>query len=531
MELQGEVGRWSSLTWCTSIGLVQRAKVQKLWALERSGASQGRNPTVSAPFDSGRGVVAFSRLTCPCKKKMTPQIITRHDTYGTVAGPAWVLVMVNGKEDEKNVPADVARSTRTKSRNIPSDPFFPGWTRGRKSRELTEGKRRRVNGERRSQVLYRPFAEATVLPFPSQALSLPLRSDAQGAASRHSSNRPVSSEKLVALELSAIRVINAVGFGMNAAEMFVYSIMEWILVLVLVLVLVAVSVRTFCFPLVRSAFCKKNAWGCILRSVDSFYYVCRLEMSFSTAVHLIPHPNKVDRGGEDAFFMSSYSGGVLGIADGVSGWAALDVDPALFSQELMLHASRLAEDEEANYDPQILMGKAHAATSSKGSATVILAMLDKAGTLKIASVGDCGLRVIHQGKVIFCTSPQDHYFDCPYQLSSETLTQTSLDAAVSSIQVTAGDTVVMGSDGLFDNVFDHEIVSTISTSDNVTNAAKALADLAREHSVDRNFDSPYSVEARNMGFDVPLWKKILGRKLTGGKPDDITVIVAQVTSS
>jgi protein phosphatase PTC7 len=41
--------------------------------------------------------------------------------------------------------------------------------------------------------------------------------------------------------------------------------------------------------------------------------------------------------------------------------------------------------------------KAHAATTSVGSATVIIAMLEKTGILKIASVGDCGLKVIRKG--------------------------------------------------------------------------------------------------------------------------------------
>lgn len=89
----------------------------------------------------------------------------------------------------------------------------------------------------------------------------------------------------------------------------------------------------------------------------------------------------------------------------------------------------------------------------------------------------------------------------------------------------------MGSDGLFDNIFDHEIVSTMASHTNVAEAAKALADLARNHSVDTKFDSPYSLEARARGFDVPSWKKFLGVKLTGGKLDDITVIVAQVIRS
>lgn len=80
--------------------------------------------------------------------------------------------------------------------------------------------------------------------------------------------------------------------------------------------------------------------------------------------------------------------------------------------------------------------------------------------LKIANVGDCGLKIIRKGtthvyftlpsffntsgfsflyininmislgQIIFSTSPQEHYFDCPYQLSSERVGQTFLDATV-----------------------------------------------------------------------------------------------------
>ncbi|CAK9164153.1 unnamed protein product [Ilex paraguariensis] len=96
----------------------------------------------------------------------------------------------------------------------------------------------------------------------------------------------------------------------------------------------------------------------------------RSEVLFCVGTHLIPHPNKVDKGGEDAFFVSSYSGGVIAVADGVSGWAEQNVNPALFSQELISNASHLVGDEEVNYDPRILIRKAHAATSSTGSATV-----------------------------------------------------------------------------------------------------------------------------------------------------------------
>uniref|UniRef100_A0A803PV04 Protein phosphatase n=1 Tax=Cannabis sativa TaxID=3483 RepID=A0A803PV04_CANSA len=257
----------------------------------------------------------------------------------------------------------------------------------------------------------------------------------------------------------------------------------------------------------------------------------RPTLSFCVGVHLIPHPSKVDRGGEDAFFVSSYKGGALAVADGVSGWAEQNVDPSMFPQELMTNFSDLVEDEEVNSDPQVLIRKAHAATSSIGSATVIVAILERNGILKIANVGDCGLRVIRAGRVVFSSIPQEHYFDCPYQLSSEVISQTYLDAKVSSMELIEGDTIIMGSDGLFDNVFDHEMISTLAQFKDVVEAAKALANLASIHAKDSDFDSPYALEARSRGFDIPWWKKILGRKLTGGKLDDITVIVGQVVSS
>ncbi|KAL3365145.1 hypothetical protein AABB24_010350 [Solanum stoloniferum] len=275
---------------------------------------------------------------------------------------------------------------------------------------------------------------------------------------------------------------------------------------------------------------RKNQSFLRCASSDSAPPPTRQEMSLSVGMYLIPHPNKVEKGGEDAFFVSSDDGEVIVVADGVSGWAEKNVDPALFSRELVANVSSLVGNVEVNDDPRILIKGAHAATSSIGSATVIVSVF-KNGILKIGSVGDCGLRVIRKGQMIFSTFPLEHYFDCPYQLSSESVTQTYLDAIVSTVNLQVGDTIVMGSDGLFDNIFDQEIVSVVTTNDDVSNAAKALADLARNHSVDTKFDSPFSLEARARGFDVPWWKKVFGMKFTGGKLDDITVIVGKVKTT
>ncbi|CAE6021135.1 unnamed protein product [Arabidopsis arenosa] len=269
----------------------------------------------------------------------------------------------------------------------------------------------------------------------------------------------------------------------------------------------------------------------LCRCAPSELQPLRPELSLSVGIHAIPHPDKVEKGGEDALFVSSYRGGVMAVADGVSGWAEQDVDPSLFSKELMANASRLVDDEEVRYDPGFLIDKAHTATTSRGSATIILAMLEEVGILKIGNVGDCGLKLLREGEIIFATTPQEHYFDCPYQLSSEGSAQTFLDASFSIVEVQKGDVIVMGSDGLFDNVFDHEIVSIVTKHTDVAESSRLLAEVASSHSRDTEFESPYALEARAKGFDVPLWKKVLGKKLTGGKLDDVTVIVAKVVSS
>ena len=47
---------------------------------------------------------------------------------------------------------------------------------------------------------------------------------------------------------------------------------------------------------------------------------------------MIPHPEKAEKGGEDAGYASlSY----LAVADGVGGWADSGVDPGLYSKKLI----------------------------------------------------------------------------------------------------------------------------------------------------------------------------------------------------
>ncbi|CAN6842484.1 unnamed protein product [Brassica oleracea] len=73
-------------------------------------------------------------------------------------------------------------------------------------------------------------------------------------------------------------------------------------------------------------------------------------------------------------------------------------------------------------------------------------MLEEVGVLNTGNVGDFFFLLFSCTSIIFSTTPQEYYFDCPYQLSSQGSGQTYLDA---SVNIYKGDVIVMGSYGLF----------------------------------------------------------------------------------
>lgn len=83
----------------------------------------------------------------------------------------------------------------------------------------------------------------------------------------------------------------------------------------------------------------------------------------------------------------------------------------------------------------------------------------------------------------------------------------------------------MGTDGLFDNVFDEDLKPCLHKEIKNTNgriwladptaAATCIGELAYQKSKDKRYESPFSIGAKKAG----KW-------YMGGKEDDITVIVA-----
>ena len=73
-------------------------------------------------------------------------------------------------------------------------------------------------------------------------------------------------------------------------------------------------------------------------------------------------------------------------------------------------------------------------------------------------------------------------------------------AQLLEVQVQSGDTIIVGTDGLFDNVFAEEVASLISFSrnrgDSPARAARVLADYTQNKSQDTTHMSPFAYAAQ-----------------------------------
>ncbi|GAA5813107.1 hypothetical protein MFLAVUS_006576 [Mucor flavus] len=242
--------------------------------------------------------------------------------------------------------------------------------------------------------------------------------------------------------------------------------------------------------------------------------------------------------GEDAYFRRSDA---IGVADGVGGWTGVSAaNAALYSRKLMHHAYMELErfdniDDPCFYhydeaDPVSILQKSYEESMQEaqqegiiGSCTACLAIL-RHEELRIANLGDCGISVIRHNDYIFRSEEQQHSFNFPYQLGTSSPDRPK-DAQSFTVAVEKGDIIIMGSDGLFDNLFDKEILSIVKSqlstrflSIEPQKISDALAERAKYvSSCKLNVDSPFQVRAVNEGLYYQ-----------GGKADDISVIVAIV---
>lgn len=285
-------------------------------------------------------------------------------------------------------------------------------------------------------------------------------------------------------------------------------------------------------------------------------------LCFSAKAYQQTHPAKVRMGYKDADATLT-SPMLLGVCDGVSQLEEFNMDPSLLPNELLRTCEELAmmqlmpdmpvSPQDAYRGPISLLKEAYEETESFGSTTVLLAALDN-GTrihgklhpmIAVLSIGDCELLMLRRTngrqselEAVFHTEMQriDYNVQTPLQLArvdgridedfdeSIALEVIEKGSAVHCVSAYEGDILVLGSDGVFDNLFLDEIVEICNeilrpskTPDFLPMPPSMLSQVAQRIVKDSHAKS----DAKGGQFlDTPIGK--------GGKVDDTSVVVAEI---
>lgn len=228
---------------------------------------------------------------------------------------------------------------------------------------------------------------------------------------------------------------------------------------------------------------------------------------------------------------------VIGVADGVGGWRHYGIDPGVFSSFLMSTCERLVSMGKFKpSEPAGLLARSYYELLETkqpilGSSTACVIILNKeTSSIYTANIGDSGFVVVRKGEVVHRSNEQQHYFNTPFQLSLPppghsglVLSDSPESADTSSFGVEDGDVILLATDGVFDNVPDQLLVTEMRKVEGerdptkLQGVANSIAFMARSLAFDGAFLSPFAQSARENGIDA-----------IGGKPDDITVLLATV---
>ena len=143
--------------------------------------------------------------------------------------------------------------------------------------------------------------------------------------------------------------------------------------------------------------------------------------------------------------------------------------------------------------------------------------------LYVTNLGDSQILVIRPSaqEVLYKTKEQWHWFDCPRQLGTNSPDIPRTNAVMDKVEIEAGDLVLAMSDGVTDNLWEHEVVQNVvdslhtweqmrpsqtsSAQDDVSNTvmefvAKELVKAARVIAEDPFAESPFMERAVDEGL-------------------------------
>jgi len=240
------------------------------------------------------------------------------------------------------------------------------------------------------------------------------------------------------------------------------------------------------------------------------------------------------------------------VADGVGGYADTGVDPGEFARCLLryAHETMAAEgpvDSEADLHNALMRAARQLhVTRLQGGSTALLGQLNGA-TMAILNLGDSGAMLLRPAlrtppgsdqpllfpRVVFRSSDQTHYFNCPYQLGSGNAPLEAPDLI--HVRVRTGDLLIAATDGVFDNLFDHQVQALVArhlgtawrsgapVEPQLQELATAIVRQAQRIGVQedkKDVITPFALAAHSEGLPF-----------RGGKLDDTTVVIGLVTSA
>jgi len=285
-------------------------------------------------------------------------------------------------------------------------------------------------------------------------------------------------------------------------------------------------------------------------------------LCFSARAYQKTHPGKMKNGHKDADATLA-SPMLLGVADGVSQLEEFGMDASELPKELLekceeLGMNQLIPDRPVNPQdsyrgPVSLLKEAYEESESLGSTTVLLAILDNSTKIHgklhpmvaVLTIGDCELLMLRRlnGRqsplqAVFHTEMQriDGHVQTPLQLArvddrvdpefDEELALEVIErgSAVHCVSAYEGDIIVLGSDGVFDNLFLDEVVDicnealpTPKPGAFVPTQPALLSQIAK-----RIVEESHGKSRVTGGIlpDTPIG--------SGGKMDDTSVVVGEV---
>jgi serine/threonine protein phosphatase PrpC len=251
--------------------------------------------------------------------------------------------------------------------------------------------------------------------------------------------------------------------------------------------------------------------------------------------------------GDDAVLINEH---FICANDGVGAWATREQGHAALWSRLIIHFWAL-EAEKDSYggdhepNPVAYLQRAFEATKSAtlqpknewfGTTTASGALITYNATrsgepphpvLYVTQLGDSQILVLRprDREIVYKTKEQWHWFDCPRQLGTNSPDTPEKDAVMDRVEIEENDVVLAMSDGVVDNLWEHEVLQNVvdslhkwdngeahvnpglepaeqTYSDAMMYVAQELVKAARTIAEDPFAESPYMEKAVDEGLSI-----------------------------